>query len=765
MPFSQDPRLLRGQLQTVFKFYTIAITSSFVLVLLNAFALWSVIDKTTVISWLLVATVISFVRYYLSSIFRRDEEAFSHSTWMSLHTLLIFFSVTIWSYALSFMMPEDSLAHQFLLIISIAGLCSGASSTLALSPFAYLLFLAGCLVPMSIRLYMMESNHSELLFGLCYIYMYFMWLTCRRNCETELQNLEKSLILGEKELALNEAHQRVDLHIDRSPLGIIEWDADLKISRWNPAAATIFGYSSEEILGESFHKLLAGDDASYFLQIDHAINSRSNTLKNLTHSGDRIYCEWTSAAIRLPDGQLLGYSSFVRDITKRLERDELTTHQAYYDPVTDLPSRYYFHDRLKQEISRTSRNRTYSAVFFLDFDHFKTINDSMGHSMGDLLLRQFAERLQNRLRQYDTVARFGGDEFVVLLEELDVDYEKAQLQAAQVARSLQLLLKTPFMLDETEYMLTCSIGITLFNDNTASEDELLKQADLALYQSKQTGRNIYTFFEQEMSNQAFRHLQLLNSLRNAVSNNEMSLVYQPKVDVHSNKIMGAEALLRWNNNEFGFVSPAEFIPVLEGSSLITLVGQWVLDNTFAQLKQWYSQGKWREDMGLAINISPKQLLDKSFVEQVEVLLAKHDIAASLIEFEITENVLVENTDRIATILTQLTNLGISFSIDDFGTGYSSLAYLKKLPIEVLKIDKSFIDHCTTEGNDQAIVRSILSICTELGLTSVAEGVEYQEQQQQLQAMGCDLLQGYLFSRPVLAEEFTDLLGSEVGLVG
>ena len=757
MPLSQDPRMLRGQLQTVFKFYIIAITSSYVLVLLNGFALWGVADKTAVIVWLLAATVISFVRYYLCSIFRRDEEAFSHNVWMNLHTLITLLSAVIWGYALLDLMPDDSLAHQFLLIIAIAGLCSGASSTLAFSPLAFLLFLAACLIPMSIRLYMIESNYSELLFSLCYIYMYFMWTTCRRNTETALENLEKSFILDEKESALNQAHQRVDLHIDRSPLGIIEWDADLRVSRWNPAAESIFGYSSEEMLGESFSKLLAGDDSSYFLQIDHADSARSETLKNVTRSEDRIYCEWTSATMRLADGQLLGYSSFVRDITKRLERDELITHQAYYDPVTDLPNRHYFHDRLKQEISRTSRNETYSAVFFVDFDHFKTINDSMGHSMGDLLLRQFAERLQNRLRQYDTVARFGGDEFVVLLEELDLDYEKSQLQAAQVARSLQLLLQKPFVLDETDYLLTCSIGITLFNDDSASEDELLKQADLALYQSKQKGRNLYTFFEQEMSNQASRHLQLLNSLRNAVTNDEMSLVYQPKVDMHTNTIMGAEALLRWNNNEFGFVSPAEFIPVLEGSSLISQVGHWVLDHSFAQLQQWYSSGQWREDMGLAINISPKQLLDKSFVEQVEVLLAKHDIAASLIEFEITENVLVENTDKIATILTQLTDLGISFSIDDFGTGYSSLAYLKKLPIEVLKIDKSFIDHCTTEGNDQAIVRSILSICTELGLTSVAEGVEYQEQQQQLQNMGCDLLQGYLFSRPVPPEEFTELL--------
>jgi len=757
MLLSQDPRLLRGQLQIVFKFHAVAITSGLVLVLLNGLVLWQLADQTAITLWLLLATMVYAVRYYLSYVFYRHEQLVSHTSWMQLHTIMTLFSAVIWAYALLVLMPDESLVHQFLMIISVVGFCSAVASSTALSPVICLLFLAICLVPMSVRLYAIGgSSYGGLLFGFCYIYLYFMWAICRRNTETVLQNLEKSLILDEKELALNEAYQRVDLHIDRSPLGIIEWDADLKVRRFNSAAESIFGYSAEQMLGQSFQKLLADDDPDYFLQIDHADKANPTTLKNLTSSGNEIHCEWTSATMRLPDGQLLGYSSFVWDITGRLERDELITHQAYYDAVTNLPNRHYLHDRLKQEISRSQRNKIYSAVLFLDVDHFKTINDSIGHSMGDLLLRQFAERLQNRMRQYDTVARFGGDVFVILIEALDIDYEKSQLQAAQVARSLQLLLQQPFVLNGAEYLLTCSIGITLFND-IASEDELLKQADLALTQSKQKGRNLYTFFEQEMSNRASRHLQLLNCLRNAVSNHEMSLVYQPKVDMHTNQIMGAETLLRWNSQDFGMVSPAEFIPVLEGSSLISQVGHWVLDQSFAQLKQWCGSGQWRKDMVLAINISPKQLLEKNFIEQVEMLLAQHDITASMLEFEITENVLVENTDRIATILTQLTDLGISFAIDDFGTGYSSLAYLKKLPLEVLKIDKSFIDHCTTEGNDQAIVRSILSICNELGLTSVAEGVESQEQQHQLQQMGCDLLQGYLFSRPVPAEEFYALL--------
>ncbi|HEB28695.1 MAG TPA: phosphodiesterase [Porticoccus sp.] len=759
MPLPDEPKVLAGQLDTVFKFYPIAITSTYVLVLLNGFILWPVASSSHVVGWLLSATLLCVIRYIIYKDYLRDAKACSHRQWLIRHTVSTAVSGLIWGYAFLFLMPDGSLVHLLLLIIAVSGLCSGASSTLALSPLAFFLFLLACLVPMSLRFYLMDPNYGWLLFILCYIYMYFMWTTCQRNSESAYQNIRQSFSLAEKERELKESQQRVDLHFERSPLGIIEWDGQLKITRWNPAAEAIFGYSSKDMLGQSFQKLLNDEVyAKYFLHIAKSTQSISTVLGNITKSGATISCEWTSAGINLPAGHLLGYTSFVRDISKKLQREELMAKQAYTDPVTELPNRHYFQDRLQQEISRTSRSKKYSAVFFVDLDHFKTINDSMGHSMGDVLLQQFAQRLQTRLRQYDTVARFGGDEFVVLLQELDGDYEKSQLLAAQVAQSMQSLLQVPFKLDGADYTLTCSVGITLFNDDACSDDELLKQADLALYQSKRSGRNRYTFFEQEMSQQASRHLQLLSSLRDALPRNEMSLVYQPKVDMHTNKIMGAEALLRWNNNDFGFVSPAEFIPVLEGTSLISLVGEWVLNQAFGQLKQWCDSGVWSNDMGLAINISPKQLLDKTFVEQVEVLLAKHDIAASLIEFEITENVLVENTDKVTSVLMELSGLGISFSIDDFGTGYSSLAYLKQLPIDVLKIDKSFIDHCTVDGgNDQAIVRSVLSICNELGLTSVAEGVESEDQQKILQNMGCDLLQGYLFSRPVAPAEFVALL--------
>ena len=757
--FSASP-IVPGQLKTVFDFYPVALFSSLVLVLLNVVLLWPLAGGLHCSLWLLAAAVVSAIRYRFHFQYTHKPLLYTEQHWLHWHNIYAAVAGAVWGYAVLFLMPDDSMPHQLFLIIAMAGVCSGASGTLALTPIAFILFMAACLVPLSAALFFLDQDYKWWLSSLCYIYMVFMIGTCRRNFQTAYQNLVQSSSLDDQEQALTASQRRVDLHFERSPLGIIEWDVEFKVTRWNPAAELIFGYASDSVLGQAYDSIMpSADPAQYFERLMSSSQYLTQTLASQTRAGDTINCEWTSVPMRLANQQLLGYTSFVRDVTKRMQREELITRQAYYDSVTDLPNRNYFQDRLLQRISLASRTAQYSAVFFVDLDHFKDINDSMGHSFGDVVLQQFAQRLQARLRQYDTLARFGGDEFVVLLEALDTDYEQSQLMAAQVARSLQLLLEEPFNLDGTDYVLTCSVGITLFNSDQWCEEELLKQADLALYESKRKGRNNYTFFEVEMGKQASRHILLLNSLRGAIGRHELSLVYQPKVSMQSNALMGAEALLRWSNDEFGAVSPGEFIPVLEGSALISQVGLWVLETSVKQLAAWNKQGHWQNGMRLAVNISPKQLLDSHFVDQVQATLVTYDLSATLLEFEITENVLVDNAERVGQVLAELNELGISFSIDDFGTGYSSLAYLKQLPIDVLKIDKSFIDHCTEEGNDQAIVRSILSICNELGLTSVAEGVETLEQQTQLQTMGCDLLQGYLYSRPIAADEFTQLLNN------
>ncbi|MFT5578114.1 MAG: diguanylate cyclase (GGDEF)-like protein/PAS domain S-box-containing protein [Paraglaciecola psychrophila] len=758
MQAAEKNEFLHDQLQTIFKFYPVAISGSFLLVLLNVFALWPVAPTRSILTWLLLAVVVSLHRTLLYILHKNNSERYSAKTWLIHNEITSALSGLHWGLGLYFLVPDNSPAHILAFVIAVAGLVAGSASTQSISPRAFVLFMICALVPTSLRLYALDQQYGWLLFIMSCIYMLFMWQTCRRNGSNVLHNIKQAISLRQQAMDLAASARLMDLHFDSSPLGLIEWDKHLTIRRWNPAAAKIFGYLESEVVQKKPDLLLADDAGKkYFKALVQKSTSAAATLENWTKSGTAINCEWVSTPLEDLNHTLLGYTSFVTDITERIEQQKLVTHQAFFDAVTDLPNRRYFHQRLGQEVNRVNRSGCYSAVLFMDLDHFKNINDSLGHALGDELLKQFAKRLEKRLRQHEILARLGGDEFVVLLEELDPDLQKSQIKAAQVATILQTLIQEPFLLENNPYSLTCSIGITLFNNDQCGEDELLKQADLALYDSKHRGRNCYSFFKQEMSDNAFRHLTLLNNLREAIDREEFSMVYQPKVDMKSNELKGAETLLRWNNQELGSIAPDEFIPILESSTLIIPVGLWVLEHSFKQLQQWQLAGQWHADMRLAINISPRQLLDVDFIVKVNQLMEKYALSASSIEFEITENVLVQDVDRVSTILHTLAELGISFSIDDFGTGYSSLSYLKKLPIEVLKIDKSFVDHCTDVGNDQAIVRSILSICNELGLTSVAEGVETLEQQQLLQSMGCDLLQGYLISKPISASEFTDML--------
>lgn len=755
---TSNPKLVEEQLDIAFDYIPISTSSSYLLVLLNCYALWAVSPSLHIGAWLLLATLISLYRLVIYTIRKKNPGTWAVRVWRYHNDSGSALTGILWGAGVLALVPAGSPVHIIIFVVGIAGLVSGSTSSLSLSQRAFLLFTISCLVPLSIRLYAMSDFYGWLLSGLCYIYMFFMWRICRQNGERALQNIQQASSLDRQKRRLLESEKLLDLHFMGCPLGLIEWDENFRMLRWNPAAYRIFGYSEEEIQTQKPDFFLVDrNDKGYFDNLHESRKSSSATIKVRKKDGSIVSCEWISTPLEDVNDKLVGYTSFITDISKRLEREELITHQAFYDAVTDLPNRRYFHERLREEMSRVNRSGDYSAVLFLDLDHFKDINDSLGHALGDELLQQFSRRLQQRLRHHEILARLGGDEFVVLLEELDHDLKKSQLMAAQVARMLLQLIQEPFSLENSPYTLTCSIGITLFNSSLSNEDEILKQADLALYNSKHRGRNCYSFFESEMSDTALRHIVLLNSVRGAIARGEFSLVYQPKVNISSNDFQGAETLLRWHNSELGTVSPAEFIPVLESSTLIIEVGNWVLENAFRQLHAWQSEGLWVATMRLAINISPRQLLDSDFFDSVTTMLAEHKVSPSMIEFEITENVLVEEVERVTGVLIKLANVGISFSIDDFGTGYSSLSYLKQLPISVLKIDKSFIDHCTEEGNDQAIVRSILGICSELGLTSVAEGVETEPQQKLLQAMGCDLLQGYLFSKPLSPQDFAIMM--------
>ncbi|BAN47736.1 PAS domain S-box protein [Metapseudomonas resinovorans] len=447
-----------------------------------------------------------------------------------------------------------------------------------------------------------------------------------------------------------------------------------------------------------------------------------------------------------------------RDISALKDAQAQIQHLAYHDPLTNLPNRALLTDRLKQQIALLRRHGMRGALLFLDLDHFKHINDSLGHPLGDAVLKMVTARLEASVRMEDTVARLGGDEFVVLLTGLEGKRSAVTRQVREIADKLRKLLAEPMLLEGHRLQVTPSIGIALIPDHGDSPADLLKRADIALYRAKDSGRNAIQIFRKTMQEAASERLRLENDLRLALARGEFELHFQPQVDARNNRVTGAEALLRWHHPTLGPQSPGQFIQVLEESGLILEVGAWVLDEACNACEQLVAEGLVDpRDFSLCVNISPRQFRQSDFVERVERSLQRSQLPAQLLKLEITEGIVIQNIEDTIGKMRRLKKLGASFAMDDFGTGYSSLTYLKRLPVDALKIDQSFVREATQDSNDAEIVRAIVAMAHSLGLEVIAEGVEQAEQLAFLEQQGCHLYQGYLYSRPVSLAEFRALL--------
>jgi diguanylate cyclase (GGDEF)-like protein/PAS domain S-box-containing protein len=561
-------------------------------------------------------------------------------------------------------------------------------------------------------------------------------VTERKLAEAEMRKLSGAL------------EQAADTVMITSPEGLIEYV--------NPAFEEITGFSRAEVLGKNPRLLNGGLQGPEFYQALWETIERgevfSEVFINRRKNGALFYEQKTITPLRDASGAVTHFVATGRDITDRIEVEERLRFLAHHDTLTELPNRALLLERLQRDLAAARSAKRKLGVLFLDLDRFKIINDTLGHDTGDAMLRQLSERLLHRLRPNDSIARFGGDEFVLLINDI-----KSMDELAALAERMLIALLPPFDIQATALHVTASVGISVYPDDGEDSGTLLKHADAAMYRAKEMGGNTFQFYSAELGTHAMKRLTLENDLRMALDRGEFVLHYQPQIDIESGRTVGVEALLRWNHAERGLIGPIDFIPLLEETGLIVPVGRWVLEAALTQLAEWHRAG-W-QSLAVAVNLSSRQFHEPELAERLAECLQVHALPARCVELEITESTLLQHIPATTATLERLSELGFGIALDDFGTGYSSLSYLRRFPIDTLKIDRSFVRDIPDDSNDAAITRAIVVMAQSLQLRLVAEGVELEQQRDFLSSLGCRTMQGYLFSRPLDAPAMTRYLQS------
>jgi diguanylate cyclase (GGDEF)-like protein/PAS domain S-box-containing protein len=574
----------------------------------------------------------------------------------------------------------------------------------------------------------------------------------REAVEVDLQRQREALDKTNSEL-------RIAAAAFNSQEGMIVTDTAGVILSANRAFVDLSGYTIDELVGQTARLFRAHHrDGDFYRNMWGSVQNTGGWQGDMslrTKSGEDCPRWLTISAVKSETGEVTNYIGSYHDISKLKHAEEKIQELAFFDQLTGLPNRVLLIDRARQAINANIRTRSFGALLFIDLDNFKTLNDSLGHDMGDLLLKNAAQRISRCVRAEDTVARFGGDEFVVLLSNLGtLKAKEAALQAEEIGEKILAAFTQVFQLDTYEYPCTPSVGITLVSPDDRNVDELLKRADLAMYDAKNAGRNGLRFFDPAMQTMISARASLETDLREDLKNERLLLHFQPQVD-HEGKLLGAEALARWPHAHKGMVSPSEFIPVAESTGLILPLGALMLQIACRQLARW-ARDPATEHLTIALNVSALQMRQKNFVEQVRAAIKQTGANPSRLKLELTESTLVSNVDDVIAKMEKLKAIGIGFSLDDFGTGYSSLSYLKRLPLDQLKIDRSFVKDVLVDPNDAAIAQMIIALSKSLGLSVIAEGVETEEQYAFLARLGQLNYQGYLFGRPLPPEDFETL---------
>lgn len=713
--------------------------------------------------WFLTILVTLVWRIWLLKEYQNDPKRYSTAVWERRFQYVMFTSAAAWGSIAMFIYQTDNTLQQFFLIFLIAGIASIASGTLASLFSVCIVFLFLLLAPLFAVMFFHGGFESHMM-GILVAIFFILLLIAAKRIHANIMSALISKILHQKATeALSLSEERFETIFKDAPAGIFYYNTDLIVVETNNEMLQILKITHEKMIGLDLKKLpdtclydsfvvsVRGEKGFY----EGPYTSMINQL--------RLWISLRTSPIYDTERRIIGGVGIVSDITERIIAEEKMKHQAYFDALTDIPNRVLLKDRVEQSLAHYRRHGSLIAIMFLDLDHFKSVNDSLGHYVGDALLIETAVRLSSICREGDTVARLGGDEFVILLNELGNDPHVAAKRAEVVAEKIHEVLSFPFDVGQAEPIMTSSsIGIAIVNSAEQNSDDLLKFADTAMYQAKKEGRNTTRFYQEQMDQWIKKRLFMENALRNAIKNGELELYYQPVIEIATRKIIGAEALLRWNHPEMGLVMPDEMIAIAEESGLIVPIGEWVLMEACRQFVQWRANHVTKSHIQrIAVNVSAVQFRQSDFVEKVIRIVAETGIVPSMLELELTESMIIDKVDTVINKMNRLRTAGISLSMDDFGTGYSSLAYLKRLPFTTLKIDRSFVRDVMSDSDDAVLVETILSMASIFKLDVIAEGVETFEQFKFLESHGCQYFQGYLCSKPVQVKTFEELLNHDV----
>lgn len=677
-------------------------------------------------------------------------------TYLNQHRAGVFASCLVWAIGSLTIYPSGNPDAVLFFIFIVMGIVAGALITYSIDSLSVHLFPVIILLPLTCRVtidLLTTKSSGEFRYILIGIIIYFIFVMINtKKFSMDRENLIASnyeLMLSRREIAVSE--KRYKLLLNHSPVAIIHYDMDFNISYFNQRLLDIAGADEDKMFSLNLENLqdqdpvMSGKDAIQNGKITRYSGAYKMSLKDKT-----LWINMISAPIKDHNNDIVGGISIIQDATEQKKAEDKIKKLAFYDPLTHLPNRRMLTKELNSTIKLTMEPSNYGAIMFLDLDNFKSINDTLGHDYGDLLLKEASRRLKNCIKKSDIVARFGGDEFIVLIKGHNTNIQAMKENARNIANRILKVLNEPFDLLGNKHTTSVSIGAVIFGDRDDTQKDLLKYADIAMYQAKKAGKNVIRFFDLNMQFEITKRVSTETQLIDAIKNKEFALHYQPQIN-DKGTIYGVEALIRWEHPTKGMIFPGDFIAIAEEKGLIIDIGHVVMEVAFKQLLEWKKMPK-MQNIKISINISAVQFSQDDFVEKLFLLLDKYKVDTSQIKLEITEGTLLECSEQIIQNMLTIRKRGIKFSLDDFGIGYSSLLYLKKLPIDELKIDQTFVRDITFDSNDYDIVQTIIAMAKSFNFHIIAEGVETIEQLKILQDSDCSCFQGYFFSKPIPPKE-------------